>query len=232
MRQEKVAPFSLRALFDTIKKTISKSANGEKNRKPKSELSNAQYHLTPRQMDRIIRAGRNPRDRTMLQLFAETGLRRSEAVNLCIEDVNWGESLLVIRHGKGGKMRLVPITGSLLANMRLFIGSRMNGPVFQSVKSRGLSLRQINRIVAAAGERAKVKNPNPKYDYITPHLFRHSFARLWKDRGGDIEALSKILGHTSVKTTWDLYGKISLEGIRHNYQKVMSKKNSPYGKEA
>ena len=99
----------------------------------------------------------------------------------------------------------------------------MAGPVFQSRNGQYLSVRQINRIVANTGRRADVKNPNPKYDQITPHLFRHSFARLWKDRGGDIETLSKIMGHRSVKTTWDLYGTQGLSDVRRNYSQIMRK---------
>jgi integrase len=50
--------------------------------------------------------------------------------------------------------------------------------------------------------------------------FRHSFAREWKKRGGSIETLSKILGHTSVKTTLDEYGTEDLQTVQENYSKV------------
>jgi integrase len=81
----------------------------------------------------------------------------------------------------------------------------------------------LNAIVAEAGRRAGVTNPNPKRSAITCHLFRHSFARLWKDRGGDIEALARILGHASVKTTWDLYGTQSLDDVRRHYRRVLER---------
>ena len=82
-------------------------------------------------------------------------------------------------------------------------------------------MRQIKRIIVNAGKKAGVENPNPKYENITCHLFRHTFARLWKEKQGSIETLSTILGHESVRTTWDVYGKESLEDIKHNYNKVI-----------
>jgi integrase len=83
--------------------------------------------------------------------------------------------------------------------------------------------------VAQAGVRSGIRNPNPKYQHLTCHLFRHSFARVWKARGGSIESLSKILGHESVRTTWDEYGSESLEDVRRNYAKIMEGKSSRAG---
>ena len=76
--------------------------------------------------------------------------------------------------------------------------------------------------MAWAGKKAGVENPNPKYKNLTPHLFRHSFAREWKKQGGSIESLSKILGHTSVKTTLDEYGTEDIDQVQENYERVMS----------
>lgn len=189
----------------------------------RSQLSNAEYHLTPEQTTRVIQAGNCLRDRVLIQLLAETGVRRSEVASLDIEDIKFTDGFLVIRHGKGQKLRLVPMTENLKLKIQHLIKPRMAGPVFQSRYGRHLSVRQINRIVASTGRRAGVRNPNPKYEQITPHLFRHSFARLWKDRGGDIETLSKIMGHKSVKTTWDLYGTQGLSDVRRNYSQIMHK---------
>jgi integrase len=84
-----------------------------------------------------------------------------------------------------------------------------------------LTLRQVNWIVAQAGKASGVQNPNPAHQYITCHLARHSFAREWKKRGGSIETLPKILGHTSLKTTLDEYGTEDLQTVQENYSRVM-----------
>ena len=174
-------------------------------------------------MKRIIQAGSTLRDRIILQLLAETGLRRGEITAARIEDVRHSERLLFIRRGKGNKARLVPLTPSFIAKMRQLIGPKITGPIFVNPQGGPISVRQVNRIVSNAGIKAGILSPNPKYRHITPHLFRHSFARLWKDRGGDIEALSNILGHQSVRTTWDTYGTMSLSGIQQEYKRIIGK---------
>ena len=76
--------------------------------------------------------------------------------------------------------------------------------------------------MTAAGERAGVKNPNPASGgRLTCHLFRHTFARHWKQRGGDIESLAQILGHASSATTVDLYGTLSIDDVQDNYDRLM-----------
>jgi len=192
-------------------------------------LSNAAYHLSASEIARVIEAGRTGRDRLLLRLLAETGMRRSEVANLGIEDIRFADGLLLIRRGKGDKLRLVPVSESIIEKLKAHIGSAKSGPVFVSLSRKKLSLRQINRIVAAAGHKAGVKNPNPRRVNVTPHLFRHSFARLWKEKGGSIETLSKILGHQSQATTWDLYGSESLNDIRRNYSRMI-RKLFPFGK--
>lgn len=152
----------------------------------------------------------------MLRLLVETGVRRSEAAALRADDIDAARNLIVIRHAKGKKSRLVPVHPSLTAEL-LALAQGVDSCVFRSRGDSPLSPRQINRIVASTGERAGVRNPNPKYEAVTCHLLRHSFARHWKAANGSVESLSKILGHASVKTTWDLYGTESLVDIQRNY---------------
>jgi integrase len=185
--------------------------------------SNAEYHLTLKQIDKIIQMCQCPRDRVLIQLFAFTGMRRAEIAALDTGDILPDEKLLLIRFGKGSKQRMVPLPDFVLADILSLVNRQTAGAIFLNRNGQRLSCRQLNRIVANAGKAAGVNNPNPKYRNITCHLFRHSFARHWKDAQGSIESLSRILGHTSVKTTWDLYGTESLEDIQRNYENVITK---------
>lgn len=192
----------------------------------KTVFRNGEYHLTAGQLARLIAAAASERDRAMVQLLAETGLRRGELGSLDIGDLDTAQPLLTIRSGKGGKMRLVPLTTDLHVRLLRLVRGWDSGPVFQARSGSRLSLRQINRVVAAIGQRAGVANPNPRHKQITCHLLRHSFARLWKDAGGSIETLSKILGHSSVKTTMDVYGTQSLTDVQRNYAATIRKMRS------
>ena len=189
----------------------------EAGRSVRSQLTNAEFALTASQVEQLIRAAAIHRDRTLIRLLAETGVRRSEAAALTWRDIDTENRLIVIRNGKGGKLRVIPITAGLASAIHAMEQGREDSHLFQSRQSRPLSVRQINRIVATAGRRAGVSHPNPKHHQVTCHLLRHTFARLWKAEGGSIESLSKILGHTSVKTTWDVYGTESLADIQINY---------------
>ncbi len=179
------------------------------------QLSNAQYSLSAREVEAIVKAAKSPRDRALIRLFVETGIRRFEAANIERRDLDETSRVLMVRYGKGNKARRIPLTAetvgelaSLREHQKYIFGSSRKGP---------LSLRQINRIVAGAAKAAGVRHPNQSRIHVTCHLLRHTFARLWKASGGSIESLSAILGHASVKTTWDTYGRESLGDIQRNY---------------
>lgn len=212
----------IQRFIDEAKHKNKKTLVTKKPDAPRAAIPNAGYNLTPRQVKRIIEACTNHRNRVLIETLAYTGIRRAELTALAMDDILWDRRLLLIRHGKGNKQRLVPIPRGLVVNLRELIGERQSGAVFQGRSGRQLSMRQVNRIVAQAGRDAGVTNPNPKYGQITCHLFRHTFARLWKDRRGSIETLSTIMGHQSVQTTWDVYGKESLEDIKQNYDSIIS----------
>jgi site-specific recombinase XerD len=79
----------------------------------------------------------------------------------------------------------------------------------------------VNKIVRRAAERAGVKSPDPTKKGVNPHLLRHSFGRHWLDAGGDLRALSYMLGHSSVAVTADVYGSPSQEFIRGQYDRFV-----------
>ncbi|MBI5711437.1 MAG: tyrosine-type recombinase/integrase [Candidatus Eisenbacteria bacterium] len=189
---------------------------------PRQQLKNSQFALQLTEVRKVIYACDNPRDRTLVAALAATGMRRAEVAALDVRDVDLEARRVTIRSGKGGKQRTVPITEELASDLRLLIGKRATGPVFLSNRRGPLTTRQVNYIVADAGVRAGVKNPNPaSHGRITCHLFRHTFARHWKQRGGDIESLAQILGHASSATTVDLYGTLSIDDVQEHYDRLM-----------
>jgi len=204
-------------------RTSTSPKTGKGTSAPKRQLRNSQFALKPAEVRKIVYACTNPRDRCLLATLAATGIRRAEAAALDVRDLDLTARRLTVRWGKGGKQRTVPITEELASDLRLLIGRRATGPLFLSLRGSALTPRQVNRIVTAAGERAGVKNPNPASDGgLTCHLFRHTFARHWKQRGGDIESLAQILGHASSSTTVDLYGTLSFDDVQTNYDRLMN----------
>ena len=184
---------------------------------PKRQYKASEYHLSKQEVKKLMNASLEFRDRCVVKTFAQTAIRRFELQNLDIRDVDFERRVIHIREGKGGKERTIPSSDDLLGDLRHLIGRRRAGPIFLSNRGKALSTVAINNIVAKAGRLAGLKNPNPQYKNINPHLLRHTFSRLWKDAGKSIESLSKILGHTSVKTTLDEYGTEDLQTVQGNY---------------
>ncbi len=209
--------------YDKVGHPVRGRRNESVSRPVRTVFRNGEYHLTAAQLRKLITSAGTSRNRAILQLFAETGIRRSELVALDVLDIDAKQSMLVVRNGKGGKLRMLPLTSLLRASLIALARRRSSDPVFTSATGERLSVRQVNRIVATSGLRAGLTNPNPRYQQITCHLLRHSFSRLWKAHGGSIETLSRILGHASVKTTMDVYGTESLTDVRRNYANTITK---------
>ena len=124
------------------------------------------YHLSSADLARVVyrgpKQGRHRwRDRCLLKLLAQSGLRRFEVSALDIRDLDFPTRRLHVREGKGGKSRIVPLSEDLAGDLEQLVGMRRRGPVFLSDRGRTVSIRQISRLVAEAGFRARVKNPDP-----------------------------------------------------------------------
>ena len=183
----------------------------------------SQFALKPEQVRKIVCACVSPRDRCLVRTLADTGCRRAEVAALDVRDVDFAAHRLTIHSGKRAKQRIVPITDALENELRLLVGRRDHGPVFLSNRHAALTPRQVNRIVERAGQLAEVSNPNPTSSgKVTCRLFRHTFAQHWKQRGGDIESLSRILGHATSATTVDLYGTQDIDDLQSSYERIMS----------
>jgi integrase len=144
----------------------------------------------PASEDAIRRAvvAATPRDRLMLRLAAEAGLRRAEVAGVhtrhLVED-SGGWSLLV--NGKGGRQRVVPLPGGLAAELR----SLPSGWVFPSIQSTG------HLSPAFVGKRVRELLP----DGVSMHALRHRFATRAYEIDRDVFAVQQLLGHASPETT-------------------------------
>lgn len=181
---------------------------------------NSEFHLTPNELARLVQHAATERDRLVILVLACTGIRRAELQQLRREDVEYERRRLIIRRGKGGKQRIVYLPQWLLDQLITYSQALASGYLFPGRHEKPLALRSINYILARAGDRAGIANPNPRYTHVSPHLLRHSFARNWKRNGGSLESLQKILGHASMSTTLDLYGTESQEETEENYHQM------------
>jgi integrase len=144
------------------------------------------------------------RDRALLALMIQTGVRVSELVGLRVADVHLGTGRHIRILGKGRKKRATPLTGELVALLRQWIAERGGAPgdpPFPTRQGRPLSRYTVGLLVGKYAETAAAACPSLTTKRVTPHVLRHTAAMLWRARQIDIATIALLLGHESVQTT-------------------------------
>jgi len=140
------------------------------------------------------------RNLTILLLFLDSGLRVSELVGIELHDVNLPESHIIIRQGKGGKERVIPVGSIVQKSLWKYINVYRPRPLTDSITSlflsdNGLPLTKsgIQQMMRRLASRAGITGVR-----CSPHTFRHTFSKRYLINGGDIFSLQRILGHSSL----------------------------------
>ena len=138
------------------------------------------------------------RDQAMFELFYSSGLRLSELVMLDIKDVRLEEGVLLVRFGKGGKQRQVPVGAKAVASIRRWLENRAvtnSSALFTSKNGNRLGQRSVQqRLERWCGKHGLQQ-------HIHPHMLRHSFASHMLEASQDIRAVQELLGHSDIGTT-------------------------------
>ena len=140
--------------------------------------------------------------------------RVSELVNLEVQDLNCKEAVLLIRFGKGGKERLVPISHTLAKDLEEYIGNRKSGPLFLSSLKKKYTTRYIQKICKEVSKFCEFNPP------LTPHILRHSHATHLLNEGVPIAHLQLLLGHADISTTTIYARSLPTVAIRA-YRKIV-----------
>ena len=144
------------------------------------------------------------RDRALLAVMIQTGVRVFELVGLRLRDVHLGTGRHIRVLGKGRKKRATPLTGEVAALLRAWIierGGEPEDPLFPTRQGRALSRHTVGVLVTKHCETAAARCPSLKAKRVTPHVLRHSAAMLWRAKGVDIATIALLLGHESTQTT-------------------------------
>ena len=140
------------------------------------------------------------RDRLLVRLAMNTGLRRAEIANLEIRDIHLDDALLEVRQGKGGKNGQVPLTREIAAELRDFIkGMSPEAKVF------GLKPSSISGKIEHFARKAGVN--------LHCHQFRHRFATKLIERGANIRAVQQLMRHEDLSAT-EVYLSVKQRGLR------------------
>jgi integrase/recombinase XerD len=128
------------------------------------------------------------RDYALILFLYATGARISECLN--IEQQDFENSWLRIRHGKGDKERYVPIAQHALDAIKHYLDATPYDKPLLWLNSRGGKLSRISAY-----------NITKKYLNVSPHVLRHSYATALITGGADLRVVQELLGHASLLTT-------------------------------
>ena len=144
------------------------------------------------------------RDRALMHLCVQTGLRVSELIDLRCGDVVLGTGAHVRCRGKGRKDRSTPLRADTVAVLGVWLDEHADTadrPLFVSNRNGRLSRDAVERIVRKYATLAAERCPTLKGKHVTPHCLRHTAAMVLLQNGVGCTVIALWLGHESVETT-------------------------------
>lgn len=143
----------------------------------------------------MVQSTRNMKHRAMLGVCYGCGLRVSELCGLRVCDVSVERRRLMVKNGKGGKDRIIPLPGRCVADLSLLISGKGELEfVFSGRGGKAYSVAGATKVYDQACRRVGVSPTGI-------HTLRHSFATHLLEMGENVETVRRLLGHSSIVTT-------------------------------
>ncbi len=171
------------------------------------------YYLTPDEVYRLMEAADTERDRLLMRVLWETGVRISEAIAVKLADVGRGGIRVL---GKGRVERVVFVQEGLVAAILFFAQERGLGRddhLFTSRRGGHITKQRADQIIKTAARRACLQRG------VHAHLFRHGYAINFLNCGGRLDALQEQLGHRDINTT-RIYLRLTSEDVMREVAKI------------
>jgi len=156
------------------------------------------------------------RNYVFLKLLLDTGLRLSEIINIKIRDIDFSTSSIHVKVTKTDVDRYVCFTESTRNLLKKYIvTNKIQEFIFYDFRSKNkMTTSSVESFIYRLRIKLKIE------ENITPHKWRHTFATNYLKKGGDLETLRLLLGHSNLKTT-QKYLHLSKSDIISNYMDVM-----------
>jgi integrase/recombinase XerC len=162
------------------------------------------------------------RDRLILELLYNTGLRRAELIDLKLHRIDWSSRSIKVL-GKGAKERLVPFGKKLEQRLQTYLTSR--AATFPEVSLDHLLLTDQGKVMYPKFVYNKVKqylSLVSSAGQLSPHVLRHTFATHLANRGADLNAIKELLGHSSLAAT-QVYTHNTIDQLKAIYEQAHPK---------
>lgn len=177
--------------------------------------------VTKVELEYLRMACATPREKALIDFLYSTGCRASECAAVELEDINWHDRSVKIRHGKGDKFRIVYFNAESEVSLKAYIKSKKHESValFSRIRSPygHITSKALEDEVKKIKERAGV---NVK-THVTPHVLRHTFATTAIDNGMPVDQVQMLLGHASLDTTM-IYVHRNQENAKASHSKYIA----------
>lgn len=155
------------------------------------------------------------RDKLILDVFYQTGIRQAELIGLTLKDVNFSQNQIKVL-GKRNKERIIPVSPKLLETINAYVAYRISGS-------------DENLLLTSSGKKLYPKLVyNIVHKYLSkvttlsqrsPHVLRHSFATHMLNNGAELNSIKELLGHVNLSAT-QVYTHNSMEKIKSIYKQA------------
>ena len=214
--------------------------------------SDLKGYLVPEQVESVIAAATNPRDKAFISTLAKTGMRIYEAVQLKDSDIDFKRGTLTIVHLKEKSKLKCPNCGEILGKRHLFCpgcGNKVDQAIREKVEQRRQRMIPVDHTTLRLLKeylrwRRQFPYRGPLVFPFTrqrgwqlvdkigrragvkglhPHSFRRLLATTWVGKGLDTKKLQVLLGHASIATTME-YVDSNFDQLKSEYAKVWEDK--------
>jgi integrase/recombinase XerD len=159
--------------------------------------------LSKNEVNLLLNITGNLKHKCILTTIYSSGLRRSELINLKVEDIDSQRSLIRIQAAKGKKDRYTLLSEKLILLLREYYKAyRPKVWLFEGQNGGKYSTTSVAKIVKSAVKKAGIQK------HVTPHCLRHSFATHLLEQGTNLRYIQEILGHEDPKTT-QIYTRVA-----------------------
>lgn len=222
---------SLKAYYKFLLKTSQISENPLAKHKSLKTARTVQVPFSKEEISKVLDAidddtsFESIRNKTMVELFYATGMRKSELIELKTSDIDLIKQTVKVI-GKRSKERIVPLLKSTVKTLRIYLGVRnkvekSTSSPFLFISKNGVKVNQslVYRVINNYFSTVSTKEKK------SPHILRHSFATHLLNEGADLNSIKELLGHSSLAST-QVYTNNSIAELKKVYAKSHPRTNN------
>ena len=170
--------------------------------------------FSQKEIETVLSQAEEVRNKTIIELFYATGMRRSELIELKINDIDFSQQTIKVL-GKRSKERIIPLIPSVRVCLEQYLSMRKELDtnelyLFLTDSGKKMYPKLVYNIINSYFSSATTKQKK------SPHVLRHSFATHLLDNGADLNAVKELLGHAGLAAT-QVYTHSSIAELEKQY---------------